>query len=116
MPDTSTSGRRVSRALTALVERHGTPGMIVSDDDTEWTSNAILTFAAAHRMEWHYLAPGKPMQNGFVESFNGRMRNEFLSETLFRHLAHARDLIAAWVSDHKTQCRRSAFVYETRAA
>jgi len=78
IPDTSISGRRVARELTALIERRGKPGMIVSDNGTELTSNAILTFATAHRIEWHYIAPGKPMQNGFVESFNGRMRDELL--------------------------------------
>ena len=69
IPDTSISGRRVARELAALIERRGKPGMIVSDNGTELTSNAILTFAATHRIEWHYIAPGKPMQNGFVESF-----------------------------------------------
>ncbi len=74
VPDTSISGRRVARELTALIERRGKPGMIVSDNGTELTSNAILRWCSEHRIEWHYIAPGKPMQNGFVESFNGRMR------------------------------------------
>ena len=78
IPDTSISGRRVARELTALIERRGKPGMIVSDNGTELTSNAILKWCAEHKIEWHYIAPGKPMQNGFVESFNGRMRDEFL--------------------------------------
>ncbi len=76
IPDTSISGRRVARELTALIERRGKPGMIVSDNGTELTSNAILKWCAEHKVEWHYIAPGKPMQNGFVESFNGRMRDE----------------------------------------
>ena len=71
IPDTSISGRRVARELTALIERRGKPGMIVSDNGTELTSNAILRWCSEHRIEWHYIAPGKPMQNGFVESFNG---------------------------------------------
>lgn len=79
----SISGRRVARELTALIERRGKPGMIVSDNGTELTSNAILKWCAETKIEWHYIAPGKPMQNGFVESFNGRMRDEFLNETLF---------------------------------
>ncbi len=53
------------------------------------------------------------MQNGFVESFNGRMRDEFLNETLFRNLAHARDLIAAWVTDYSTAWPHSALGYQT---
>ena len=86
IPDTSISGRRVARELTALIERRGKPGMIVSDNGTELTSNAILRWCSEQRIEWHYIAPGKPMQNGFVESFNGRMRDELLNETMFRNL------------------------------
>ena len=51
-------------------------------------------------------------RHGFVESFNGRMRDEFLNETLFRNLAHARDLIAAWVTDYNTERRHSALGYQ----
>ncbi|MBU9700185.1 IS3 family transposase [Rhodobacteraceae bacterium HSP-20] len=115
IPDTSISGRRVARELTALIERRGKPGMIVSDNGTELTSNAILKWCAEHKVEWHYIAPGKPTQNGFVESFNGRMRDEFLNETLFRNLAHARDLIAAWVTDYNTERPHSALGYQTPA-
>ena len=57
--------------------------MIVSDNGTEFTSNAILAWQQEHDVEWHYIAPGKPMQNGFVESFNGRLRDECLNEHLF---------------------------------
>ncbi len=57
--------------------------MIVSDNGTEFTSTAILAWAQDHGVDWHYIAPGKPTQNGFVESFNGRMRDEQLNETLF---------------------------------
>src|SRR6056297_240662 len=115
IPDTSISGRRVARELTALIERRGKPGMIVSDNGTELTSNAILKWCAEHRVEWHCIAPGKPMQNGFVESFNGRMRDEFLNETLFGNLAQARDLIAAWVADYNTAWPHSALGYQTPA-
>ena len=60
IPDTSISGRRVARELKALIERCGRPGMIVSDNGTELTSNAILRWCSEHRIEWHYIAPGKP--------------------------------------------------------
>jgi putative transposase len=86
IPDTSISGRRVARELTALIERRGKPGMIVSDHGTEFTCNAILAWAEQNRITWHFIAPGKPMQNGFCESFNGRMRDELLNETLFLSL------------------------------
>ena len=76
VPDTSISGKRVARELTTLIQRRGKPGMIVSDHGTELTSNAILAWCAEHRIDGHCSAPGKPMQNGFCESFNGRMRDE----------------------------------------
>jgi transposase InsO family protein len=83
IPDTSISGRRVARELTALIERRGKPGMIVSDNGTEFTSNTMFAWAQDNRVVWHFIAPGKPMQNGFCESFNGRMRDELLNESLF---------------------------------
>ena len=61
IPDVSISGRRVARELSAIVERRGKPGMIVSDHGTELTSNAILAWCAEAEVEWHYIAPGKPM-------------------------------------------------------
>jgi transposase InsO family protein len=63
IPDTSISGRRVVRELTTRIERRGKPQMIVSDNGTEFTSNAILRWSKEHHVEWHYIAPGKPMQN-----------------------------------------------------
>ena len=115
IPDTSISGRRVARELTALIERRGKPGVIVSDNGTELTSNAILRWCSEQRIEWHYIAPGKPTQNGFVESFNGRMRDELLNETIFRNLAHARVVIAAWAADYNTERPHSALDYQTPA-
>ena len=72
IPDTSISGKRVARELTMLIGTRGKPQMIVSDNGTEFTSNAILGWAKEQRVEWHYIAPGRPMQNGYIESFNGR--------------------------------------------
>ena len=57
---------------------------------------AILRWSQEHRVDWHYIAPGKPTQNAFVESFNGRLRDELLNETLFTSLAHARAALADW--------------------
>src|SRR5271157_3448834 len=94
IPDTSISGKRVARELTALIERPGKPGMIVSDNGTEFTSNAVFAWAQENKVFWHFIAPGKPMQNGFCESFNGRMRDELLNETLFLCFDHARTRIA----------------------
>jgi putative transposase len=100
--DTSLSGRRVVRELTAIAERRGLPCMVVSDNGTELTSHAVLAWCQDTGVEWHYIAPGKPMQNGFVESFNGRLRDECLNEHLFSTLASARRIIEAWRTDYNT--------------
>ena len=115
IPDTSISGRRVARELTALIERRGKPGMIVSDHGTEFTSNAILAWSKEHKVEWHYIAPGKPMQNGYIESFNGRMRDELLNESLFFGLGHARSAISEWAEDYNNFRPHSSLGYQTPA-
>jgi putative transposase len=98
--DTSLSGTRVARELDALIARRGKPQVVVSDNGTELTSTAILRWSQEHGVAWHYIAPGKPMQNGFAESFNGRLRDECLNETLFVSLSHARAVLAAWQEDY----------------
>ena len=100
--DTSLSGVRVARELDRIVELRGRPRMLVSDNGTELTSNAILRWQQERGVGWHYIAPGKPMQNGFVESFNGRLRDECLNEHLFAGLAEARRIIAEWRYDYNT--------------
>ncbi len=67
---------------------------------TELTSNAILRWCSAHRIEWHDIAPGKPVQNAFVESLDGSFRDELLNETLFPSLAHAQIVIAERKDDY----------------
>ena len=100
--DTSLSGVRVARELDRIVELRGRPRMLVSDNGTELTSNAILRWQQERGVGWHYIAPGKPMQNGFVESFNGRLRDECLNEHRFAGLAEARRIIAEWRYDYNT--------------
>jgi transposase InsO family protein len=97
-------GVRVGRELDRIIARRGRPAMIVSDNGTELTSHAILHWQKERGVEWHYIAPGKPQQNGFVESFNGRLRDECLNEHLFSSLSEARCLIEAWRIDYNT-CR-----------
>jgi len=99
---TSLTGPRVVHELDRIIEIRGSPGMIVSDNGTELTSNAVLGWQQEHGIEWHYIAPGKPMQNGFVESFNGRLRDECLNEHLFNTLNEARQIIEAWRIDYNT--------------
>jgi putative transposase len=100
--DTSLTSLRVARELDRVAELRRYPGIVVSDTGTELTSNAILTWQQQHGVEWHYIAPGKPMQNGFVESFNGRLRDECLNEHLFTNLKEARQIIEEWRIDYNT--------------
>lgn len=98
--DTSLSGARVARELDAIIAVRGRPLMIVGDNGTELTSLAILRWAQDRQIEWHYIAPGKPQQNGYIESFNGRLRDECLNETLFASLSHARSVLSNWRNDY----------------
>ena len=88
--DTSLSGHRVARELDKVIAERGMPKTIVSDNGTEFTSMAILKWVQESDVDWHYIAPGKPQQNGFIESFNGKLRDECLNETLFGTLHDAR--------------------------
>ncbi len=101
--DTSISGLRVARELDAIIRWRGRPNTMVSDNGTELTSNAILTWADQTKVGWHYIAPGKPQQNGYNESFNGRLRDELLNETLFRSLQHARGVLEDWRRDYNEE-------------
>ena len=101
--DTSLSGLRVTRELDNLIRQRGRPNTIVSDNGTELTSMAVLKWCQETGVEWHYIQPGKPMQNGFVESFNGSFRDECLNETLFSSLNQARHQISEWKEDYNTQ-------------
>jgi putative transposase len=92
----------VARELDAVAAGRGQPLCIVSDNGTELTSTAILRWSQERGVEWHYIAPGKPTQNAFVESFNGRLRDECLNETLFTSLAKARAILTAWQQDYNT--------------
>jgi putative transposase len=100
--DNSISGIRVARELDGICDARGRPCMIVSDNGTELTSNAILQWQEETLVAWHYIAPGKPMQNAFAESFIGRLRDECLNEHLFTSYAQARRLISAWRIDYNT--------------
>jgi putative transposase len=105
--DTSLSGQRVGRVLDAIIAERGRPAACVSDNGTELTSMAILRWSQDSGIEWHYIAPGKPQQNAFIESFNGHLRDELLNETLFSSLAHARAVLTEWRLDYNT-IRQSA--------
>ena len=95
-----------------MVER-GKPKMVVSDNGSELTSNAILAWADHSHVAWHYIAPGKPMRNAFIESFNGRLRDELLNETLFTSLAQARVTLGCWRADYNDTRPQSRLGWKT---
>jgi putative transposase len=114
--DFSLSGQRVARELDLLIALHGRPKAVGSDNGTELTSHAILAWNAETGVDWHYIDPGKPVQNAFIESFNGRLRDEFLNETLFTSLARARTALEEWRCDYNTVRPRSSLGWLTPAA
>jgi putative transposase len=98
--DTSICGARLARELDVMIAWRGPPRLIVSDNGPEMTSYAVLRWANRSGVAWHYIAPGKPQQNAFAESFIGRLRDEFLNEQVFDSLGHPRRLLAAWRHDY----------------
>jgi hypothetical protein len=107
---------RVARELDAVVAIRGLPATVVSDNGTELTSMAILRWSQDRRVGWHYIAPGKPQQNAFAESFIGRLRDECLNETVFTSLRHARAVLAGWPRDYNHVRPHSGLGGETPAS
>lgn len=114
--DTSIGGTRVVRELDVLVARYGKPSCIVSDNGTELTSRAVLIWAQENGIEWHYITPGKPRENGYTESLNGKIRDECLNENVFTSLAYARQVIEAWRQDYNHVRPHSSLGYQTPAS
>ena len=77
----------------------GSSAIIVSDNGSELTLLVMLRWQQETAVAWHHIQPGKPIQNAFVESFNGRLRDELLNETSCRSLAHAREMLSDWKDD-----------------
>ncbi len=112
---TSLSGYRLARELDRLIAIKGKPCLVVSDNGPEMVSHAMLAWQQERQVEWHYIAPGKPQQNGFVESFNGKLRDECLNETLFHNLRHAQEVLDAWREDYNEVRPHSALAGQTPA-
>lgn len=106
--DTSLPGLRVVRELDSIIAWRSRPTMCLSDNGTELTSMEVLRFSQERQIDWRYIAPGKPTQNAFIESFNARLRDELLNETLFTSLAQARAVLAAWKDDYNNARPHSA--------
>ena len=98
--DSSLPGRRVVRELDRIVELRGAPPLVVSDNGTELASHAVLRWQQERGVGWHCIAPGKPVQNAFVESLIGRLRDECLDEHVFRGLPAAQRILEEWRADY----------------
>jgi len=105
----------VSRELDALVRIYGKPSCIVSDNGTEFTSRAILKWAGDNKVDWHYIYPGRPQQNAFIESFDGSLRDERLNEEIFDTLNDARRKLAIWRYDYTNVRPHSSLRNQTPA-
>jgi putative transposase len=99
-PAFSISGRAVAEALDGWVRRHGAPVSITVDHGTEFTSKALEEWAWQNGVKLDFIHPGKPTENGYIESFNGRLRDECLNVHQFHSLEDARDKIEAWRIDY----------------
>ena len=112
--DTSLGGVRVCRVLDRLkIERGGVPVQIRSDNGPEFISRAVEQWAYENGVEWHFITPGKPIENAYIESFNARFRDECLNENWFTDLADAREKIETWRQDYNQQRPHSALGYRT---
>jgi len=114
--DTSLPGSRVVRVLDVLVAKHGLPDGITVDNGPEFISQALDRWAFANGVALHFIQPGKPVQNAHVESFNGRFRDECLSQAYFPTLARARVEIELWREDYNRVRPHSSLDYRTPAA
>ncbi len=98
--DTSLPGKRVVRVLDQLVAWYGKPKRITVDNGPEFTGQALDAWAYQHGVTLDFIDPGKPMQNGHMESFNGKFRDECLNLHWFRSLGEARQIIEAWKEEY----------------
>jgi len=98
--DTSLPGARVARVLDQLVELRGRPAQVLTDNGPEFAGLTLDRWAHQHQVHQRFIDPGKPSQNGHIESFNGKLRDECLNEHEFRDLGHARELLEAFQHDY----------------
>lgn len=111
--DTSISGIRVAQVLEELGAVHGYPKRIMVDNGPEFTSSALDAWAYSRDVELHFIDPGKPNQNGYIESFNGKLRDECLNEQWFVNLRNTRQIIEEWRVDYNAERPHSALNYMT---
>lgn len=111
--DTSLPGRRVVHVLQRLAESRGLPKGITVNNGPEFVSKALDEWAYAVGLQLRFIQPGKPQQNAYIESFNGKFRDECLNEHWFMSMRHARQLIEDWRQDYNSQRPHSAIGYQT---
>lgn len=99
----SISGKRLVRILDDIKNHRALPRQIVCDNGTEFTSKAFMKWAADNNVEIHFIDKGKPMQNAFVESFNGKFRDECLNEEWFLTINNARKNIEEWNNEYNSE-------------
>jgi len=101
--DTSLPGWRVASALERLAESRGLPNLVTVDNGPEFAGKTLDTWAYQHKPQPKFIAPGKPQQNAYVKSFNGKFRDECLNEHWFISLRHARQVIEAWRREYNEE-------------
>ncbi len=111
--DTSFASRRVTRILEQIMAERGVPGALRCDNGPEFTSRHFLAWCVEWKIELLHIQPGKPTQNGRVESFNGRLRDEFLNVSWFQNLFDAKRKIAAWKREYNEERPHSSLGYLT---
>lgn len=103
VPEHTIGGDHLTRILDGICSQRGKPAVIRSDNGPEFTGRAMLTWAHRHGIALRLIEPGKPNQNAYVESFNGRFRDECLNEHWFMSVAHARAVIEAWRREYNEE-------------
>lgn len=98
--DSSITGRRVSAVLNRIALFRGLPKEILTDNGSEFTSNIMNAWSYDHQVEHIFTDPGKPMQNGYIESFNGKLRLECLNQHWFHSLSEAKEIIENWRQEY----------------
>lgn len=111
--DTSLPGQRVVQVLERVAQERGLPEAIQVDNGPEFISRVVDQWAYAQGVALHFIAPGKPVQNAFIESFNGKFRDECLNQSWYTSLEEARRIIEAWREDYNTVRPHSSLGYRT---
>jgi putative transposase len=111
--DFSLPAKRVIRLLEQTIESHGKPQCLRCDNGPEFISIALTEWCESNEIKLHWIEPGKPTQNAFVERFNGTFRREVLNAYLFRNLSQVRQVVESWIIDYNTQRPHQALGFLT---